>query len=249
MVPALEQLSLALLRILGTAALQFASLTALEFGGQVTTGAVVSVTVMVWLQVTELLCVSVAVLFRPVLLICLPLTVRTSSAKVVVRLLSQASLNRGVPKTGVAGHSIVASVGQLATVGAALSSTVMVWLQVTALLCASVAVQVRLVLLTCLPLIASVSSAKVTVKLASQVSLNSGVPKTGVAGHPIVASAGQLATVGGRKPATSTVVEQVARHPLGLETETVTSWEPISKTVVKLKVSAVGGPPAARELV
>src|SRR5258705_11771999 len=36
----------------------------------------------------------------------------------------------GVPNTGVAGHWIVASVGQLATVGAALSSTVMVWLQV-----------------------------------------------------------------------------------------------------------------------
>jgi len=61
---------------------------------------------------------------------------------------AQASLNSGVPNTGVAGHSMVASVGQVATVGAALSSTVMVWLQVVELLCASVAVQVRLVLLT-----------------------------------------------------------------------------------------------------
>jgi len=69
-------------------------------------------------------------------------------AKVTVRLAAQASLNCGVPNTGVAGHSIVASVGQLATVGAALSITVMVWLQVVELLCASVAVQVRLVLLT-----------------------------------------------------------------------------------------------------
>jgi len=37
--------------------------------------------------------------------------------------------------------------GQL-TVGASLSITVMVWLQVVELLCASVAVQVRLILLT-----------------------------------------------------------------------------------------------------
>jgi acetyl esterase len=43
-------------------------------------------------------------------------------------LASQPSLNSGEPKTGVAGHSIVASAGQLATVGAALSKTVMVWL-------------------------------------------------------------------------------------------------------------------------
>jgi hypothetical protein len=55
----------------------------------------------------------------------LPLTARGSSAKVIVRV-PQASLNSGVPNTGVAGHSIVASVGQLATVGAALSITVMV---------------------------------------------------------------------------------------------------------------------------
>ena len=45
------------------------------------------------------------------------------------------------------------------------------------------AVQVRLVLLTSLPLTASVSSVKVTVRLVSQAELNSGVPKTGAAGH------------------------------------------------------------------
>src|SRR5258705_3095363 len=126
MVPALEQLSLALLRILGTAAWQFASLTALEFGRQVTTGGVESSTVMVWLQVTALLCASVAVQVRLVLLISLPLTVITSSAKVIGRVLSQASLTSGVPKPAAAWHSIVASAGQLATVGVALSFTVMV---------------------------------------------------------------------------------------------------------------------------
>src|SRR5439155_18341545 len=118
----------------------------------------------------------------------LPLTARAWSAKVTVRLVPQASLKFGGATTGEAGHSIVASVGQLATVGAALSSTVMVWLQVVELLCASVAVHVRLVLLTSLPLSARVSSAKVTVRLVPQASLNSGVPNTGVAGHSIVAS-------------------------------------------------------------
>jgi hypothetical protein len=124
----------------------------------------------------------------------LPLTARGSSAKVTVRV-PQASLNSGVPNIGVAGHSIVASVGQLATIGAALSVTVMVWLQVVELLWASVAVQVRLVLLSSLPLTARASSAKVTVRVP-QASLNCGVPNTGAAGHSIVASVGQLATVG-----------------------------------------------------
>src|SRR5688572_19138411 len=129
--PALEQLSLAPLGTLGTVAWQVASPGVLESDGQVTTGAVVSRTVIVWVHVTVWLRVSVAVQVRLVLLISLPLTARVSSAKVTVRLASQASVNCGVPKTGGAGHSMVASAGQLATVGAALSVTVMVWLQVT----------------------------------------------------------------------------------------------------------------------
>src|SRR6266516_1029891 len=165
-------------------------------GQLVTTGAVLSITVMVWLQVVALLCASVAVQVRLVLLAWLPLTGRAWSAKLTVRLLSHASLKAGVPKCGVAGHSMLSSAGQPATTGAALSITVMVWLQVVALLCASVAVQVRLVLLAWLPLTGKASSAKVTVTLVPQASLNSGVPNTGVAGHSMVASAGQLATTG-----------------------------------------------------
>src|SRR5438552_9367372 len=134
-------------------------------------------------QVISYLCSSVVVQVRLVLLAWLPLTGKASSAKVTVTLVPQASLNSGVPNTGVAGHSIVASVGQLATTGAALSITVMVWLQVVALLCASVAVQVRLVLLAWLPLTARAWSAKLTVRLLSQASLKAGVPKTGVAGE------------------------------------------------------------------
>src|SRR5688572_27958207 len=138
---------------------------------------------MVWLQVAELFFASVAVQVRLVLLTSLPLTASVSSAKVTVRLASQRSLNSGVPNSGVAGHSMVASAGQLATVGAALSVTVMVWLQVIELLCASVAIQVRLVLLTSLPLTAKVSSVEVTVRLPSQASVNCGVPNSSVAGH------------------------------------------------------------------
>src|SRR5256884_7346303 len=91
------------------------------------------------------------------------------------------SLNTGVPNTGAAGHSMVASAGQLATVGALLSMTVMVWLQVTELVCASAAVQVRCVLLTSLPLTPRLASTNVTVRLVSHVSLKTGVPNTGVA--------------------------------------------------------------------
>ena len=59
------------------------------------------------------------------------------------------------------------------------------------------AVQVRVVLLICLPLTGSEVSVEVTIKLLSQASLNCGVPNAGAAGHSMVASAGQLTTVGG----------------------------------------------------
>src|SRR5207249_7771200 len=165
-------------------------------GQLVTVGALLSITVIVWLQVTELVCASVAVQVLCVLLTSLPLTPRLASTNVTVRLVSHVSLKTGVPNTGVAWHSMVASAGQLVTVGALLSITVIVWLQVTELVCASVAVQVRCVLLTSLPLTPRLASTNVTVRLVSHVSLKTGVPKAGVAGHSMVASAGQLVTVG-----------------------------------------------------
>src|SRR5947208_996541 len=165
-------------------------------GQLVTVGALLSITVIVWLQVTELVCASVAVQVRWVLLTSLPLTPRLASTNVTVRLVSHVSLKTGVPKAGVAGHWMVASAGQLVTVGAELSMTVMVREQVTELVCASVAVQVRWVLLTSLPLTPRLASTNVTVRFVSHVSLNTGVPKAGVAGHLMVASAGQLVTVG-----------------------------------------------------
>src|SRR5437016_3288326 len=142
------------------------------------------------------MCSSLDVYSSDLLLTSLPLTPRLASTNVTVRLVSHVSLNTGVPKAGVAGHSMVASAGQLVTVGALLSITVIVWLQVTELVCASVAVQVRWVLLTSLPLTPRLASTNVTVRLVSHVSLNTGVPKAGVAGHWMVASAGQLVTVG-----------------------------------------------------
>src|SRR5205823_7286368 len=118
------------------------------------------------------------------------------SAKVTLRLLAQESAKVGVPKLAVAGHSMVASAGLLSTVGAVLSSTVIVCEVLTELPWASVAVQVRLVLLTSLPLTGRLVSAKVTLRLLAQESAKVGVPKLAVAGHSMVASAGLLATVG-----------------------------------------------------
>src|SRR5438552_15817490 len=103
---------------------------------------------MVWLHAVELVCASVAVQVRWVLLTSLPLTGRLASTNVTVRLVSQVSLNTEIGKAGVRGSVLVASAGQLANDGAVLSSTVMVWLQLVELLCASVGVQVRCVLLT-----------------------------------------------------------------------------------------------------
>src|SRR5438093_11123859 len=91
---------------------------------------------------------------------------------------------------------MVASAGQLATVGALLSITVLVCLQLTELVCASVAVQVRCVLLTSLPLTPRLASTHVTVTFPTRRSSELGVPNTGAAGHWMVASAGQLVTVG-----------------------------------------------------
>src|SRR5438093_1421481 len=174
-------------------------------GQLATVGALLSITVMVCEQVTELVCASVAVQVRCVLLTSLPLTPRLASTNVTVRLVSHVSLNTGVPNTGVAGHWMVASAGQLVTVGALLSMSVMACERATAFVCASVAVQVRCVLLTSLPLIARLASTTLTVRLVSHVSLNTGVHKAGVAGQSMVAWAGQLVTGRAQLSITATV--------------------------------------------
>src|SRR5437667_2638948 len=117
---------------------------------------------------TELLCASVAVQVRCVLLTSLPLIPRLASTNVTVRLVSHVSLKTGVPKAGAAGHWMVASAGQLVTVGAVLYVTVILSCHVPVLVCASVAVQVRCVLLTSLPLTPRLASTNVTVRLVSR---------------------------------------------------------------------------------
>src|SRR5438093_5080578 len=103
---------------------------------------------------------------------------------------------------------MVASAGQLATVGALLSITVLVCLQVTELVCASVAVQVRCVLLTSLPLTPRLASTNVTVRLVSHVSIETAVAWAGAADHSRMASAGQQVTVGAELSITVMVCEQ-----------------------------------------
>src|SRR5437879_1643216 len=103
---------------------------------------------MVWLHEAELPQASVAVQVRLTRLTAGQLAASVSSENVTVGFGSQASVKTGSPKTGWAGHWMVASAGELATTGAVWSSTVMVWLQVAELPQASVAVQVRLTRLT-----------------------------------------------------------------------------------------------------
>src|SRR5439155_11891251 len=138
--------------------------------------------VMVWLQVAELPQASVAVQVRLILAAVGQLPASVSSENVTLRFWSQSSAKVGVPKAGVAGHWMVSSPGQEVTTGAVWSSTVMVWLHEDELPQASVAVLVRRTLLTAGQLAASVSSANVRVRVGSDATVKTGVPKAGCAG-------------------------------------------------------------------
>src|SRR5438094_8148283 len=120
---------------------------------------------MVCVHVRDLLSVPTRRSSDLVLLTSLPLTPRLASTNVTVRLVSHVSLNTGVPNTGVAGHWMVASAGQLVTVGARSEERRVGREQGTELVCASVAVQVRCVLLTSLPLTPRLASTNVTTML------------------------------------------------------------------------------------
>src|SRR6185503_15836109 len=97
-----------------------------------------------WLVCTELPQSSVAVHVRRVTDTAGHTAGSDASRKLTASVASQASENVGVPKLGVAGHSIVWSAGVNVTVGATLSTTVIVWLHVAVLPQLSVPVQVRL---------------------------------------------------------------------------------------------------------
>src|SRR5438094_3527657 len=151
---------------------------------------------MVCVHVRDLLSVPTRRSSDLVLLTSLPLTPRLASTNVTVRLVSQVSLNTGVPNTGVAGHWMVASAGQLVTVGGPVAITAVLQSPYNDVWRAPVAVQIRCVLLTSLPLTPRLASTNVTVRLVSHVSLNTGVRSEERRVGKMVASAGQLVTVG-----------------------------------------------------
>jgi hypothetical protein len=107
------------------------------------------------------------------------------------------------------------SVGHPLNTGAWVSFTVIVWLHCALRPQSSVAVHVRVTvcftLLTQLPGV--VTSEKVTVRFWSQLSVNTGVPNDGVAGHSMIALSGQLVTCGGCVSFTVTVWTQLDEFP------------------------------------
>src|SRR5262249_50628275 len=113
--------------------------------GQASTGFVVSTTWMVWLQVMKLWQVSSAFQVRVWSYVPAQLAGVIASEKVTARSVSQLSLNCGVPKLGCAGHSMVCSPGQEATVGLVVSLTVSFCVAVAVLPQSSVAVHVRVI--------------------------------------------------------------------------------------------------------
>src|SRR6266511_1127833 len=160
------------------------------------TGAVVSVTLMVWLAVLELPHASVAVQVRVTEYFCGQEPGVVTSAKVRVAVPPQASVAVGVAKEGVAGHWMVEGPGSAEMTGAVLSSTVMVWLAVLGLPHGSVAVQVRVTEYFCGQAPGIVTSAKVRVGVPPQASVAVGVAKDGVAGHSIVEGPGSAERTG-----------------------------------------------------
>jgi hypothetical protein len=102
------------------------------------------------------------------------------------------SLNAGVPNTGVAGHSIVSSGGQLSTTGAVVSATVMVWLHWALFSQSSCArhVRVTLKLPPHRPLVTVLTT--LTLTLGSHTSLAVGGPKPHSLPHSTVRSGAQV---------------------------------------------------------
>ncbi len=165
--------------------------------GHVITGAVVSTTSIVLLQLLELPTQSVAVHVRVTLYSCGHVPGVVTSSYVIVGESSQASTAVASPKTGVFGHSTgETTVGQVIT-GAVVSTTSIVLLHEALLPQASVAVQVRVTLYSCGHDPGVVTSANVTVGALSQSSVAVASPKTGVFGHSIGdTTVGQLSTGG-----------------------------------------------------
>jgi hypothetical protein len=151
--------------------------------GQVIEGAVLSVTEIVLLQVVELPQSSVAVHVRVTVNGQLPEVVTSENPGITVG--SQASVAVAVPKIIGFGHSTLDTEGQV-MVGAVLSVTEMVRLQVEELPQSSVAVQVRVTENSAGQLPGVVTSEDVGFTVGSQASVAVALPKLGEPGHSTV---------------------------------------------------------------
>src|SRR5258706_349365 len=180
--------------------------------GQVIVGAVLSVTEIVLLQVEELPQSSVAVQVRVTENSCGQLPGVVASANVGTTLGSHKSEAVAEPKLGVLGHSMLAAgLGQV-IVGAVLSVTEIVLLQVEELPQSSVAVQVRVTENSCGQLPGVVASANVGITLGSHKSEAVAAPKEGLAGHSTLDTVGHV-IVGAVLSVTDIVLLQVEEFP------------------------------------
>lgn len=161
----------------------------MEMFWQSAVGGVESSTVIVWLHGVEVLPqASVATQVRVVVNSCGQVTpgVVVVETMETTGALSQASITVGVPKTGVAVHSMVVFDGQ-EIVGGVLSVTEMVRLHVAVLPQSSVAVNVRVTVFSCGQDPGVVASTDVMSTLTSHASVAVALPKAGAAGHSTVA--------------------------------------------------------------
>src|SRR5918994_854988 len=184
-----SQLSVAVtLAAVGTAAQSTVTLA----GTPAKTGAVLSVTVIVWVAVAVLLQLSVAVQVR--VIVPQPSTTLFTSVKLTVIDGSQLSVAVTLAAVGIAAQSTVILAGTPAKTGAVLSVTVMVWVAVAVLLQLSVAVQVRVIVPQ--PSTTLFTSVKVTVIVGSQLSVAVTLAAVGTAAQSTVVLAGTPAKTG-----------------------------------------------------
>jgi hypothetical protein len=153
--------------------------------GQVITGGVSSTTVMVRLQVAELPQSSIATQVLVTTYSCAQGPAVLLSVNVTVGVASQRSVAVAGSNTGIAGHEMLAwTIGQV-IVGAVLSSTEILRLQVAEFPQASVTVQVRVTTYSCGQVPFTLPSIEVIMGAESHASVAVATPKFGVAGHSI----------------------------------------------------------------
>jgi hypothetical protein len=201
--------------------------------GQVTTGAVLSCTVIVALQLAELPQSSVATHVRVTLNSWGHNPEAVISVKVISTSPSHASVAVADPKEIAGPHSTgLTTTGHVMT-GDVVSCTTMVALQVAALPQSSVAVQVRVNVYACpqFPAMESVMNVKLTT--GSQSSVTTGVPKVGSAPQSIGEITIAHMISGGVLSTTSMVCTQVAVFPQ-------------SSVAVQVLVRIIGQKPCSR---